>query len=371
MLADRPGLAEAVYVVSTVLGLGLVVLVLTLLVRRWRAASPALRRLLWPVLAAGSATLLRDRRPRRRRPGVRLGCRESAPLLLVVCAGLRACRVPLRDPAEPSRAILADGARAWASRPPRRSRTRSRRRCATRPSRSRTASIPPAASAVPAGWTPRADPCRSRRRRPGRAVQRLEQGGRSVAAVTLRRLALRGARARGGSDRRRRPRALERAPPGRAPRRDQARGSARADGSEPALERRHGRPDLKVQRRHARGERLRTEDELRGKFFWEVFIDPEEREAMIARFMAAGPDYAAERVREHLHERSRRAARHLLAQRAGARRGGPRRQHRRGRPRHHRAQAARAGGGAPPQTSSTRSLTRSRAFSSRSTPRGS
>jgi PAS domain S-box-containing protein len=30
-----------------------------------------------------------------------------------------------------------------------------------------------------------------------------------------------------------------------------------------------------------------------GKFFWEVFIDPEEREDMVARFAAAGPDFPA------------------------------------------------------------------------------
>jgi PAS domain S-box-containing protein len=33
------------------------------------------------------------------------------------------------------------------------------------------------------------------------------------------------------------------------------------------------------------------DDEVRGRLFWEVFIDPDEREAMIARFRAAAPDH--------------------------------------------------------------------------------
>ena len=34
-----------------------------------------------------------------------------------------------------------------------------------------------------------------------------------------------------------------------------------------------------------------SEEEVRGKYFWDVFIDPEEREEMIARFRAAAPDF--------------------------------------------------------------------------------
>jgi PAS domain S-box-containing protein len=57
-VVDSPGLADAVDLATTLAGLAIIVVVLTLLVRRWRAATPALRRLLWPVLAAGSATLV-------------------------------------------------------------------------------------------------------------------------------------------------------------------------------------------------------------------------------------------------------------------------------------------------------------------------
>jgi PAS domain S-box-containing protein len=35
------------------------------------------------------------------------------------------------------------------------------------------------------------------------------------------------------------------------------------------------------------------EEELRGKFFWDVFIDPEERDEMVARFRAAAPHFPA------------------------------------------------------------------------------
>ena len=34
-----------------------------------------------------------------------------------------------------------------------------------------------------------------------------------------------------------------------------------------------------------------TEDEVRGRYFWDVFIDDSEREAMVARFRAASPDF--------------------------------------------------------------------------------
>ena len=44
---------------------------------------------------------------------------------------------------------------------------------------------------------------------------------------------------------------------------------------------------------------------------------PDEREAMMARFRAAAPEHRAGRVREHLHERPRRAAFDHLARRAG------------------------------------------------------
>ncbi|HSF61531.1 MAG TPA: PAS domain S-box protein [Gaiellaceae bacterium] len=57
-IADIPGAAAALDVFTTVCGLALIGIVVTILVRRWRSASPALRRLLRPVIGAGIATLL-------------------------------------------------------------------------------------------------------------------------------------------------------------------------------------------------------------------------------------------------------------------------------------------------------------------------
>jgi len=51
-------LGTALDVFTTFTGLGLIGLVVVILVRRWRRASRALRRLLWPVAGAGIATLL-------------------------------------------------------------------------------------------------------------------------------------------------------------------------------------------------------------------------------------------------------------------------------------------------------------------------
>ena len=41
------------------------------------------------------------------------------------------------------------------------------------------------------------------------------------------------------------------------------------------------------------------EDTVRGKYFWDVFIDAGEREAMRARFHEAAPEFPRCRVREH------------------------------------------------------------------------
>jgi PAS domain S-box-containing protein len=58
VVSERPGLGELFDSIGSLGGLVLVAIVLTILVRRWRSATPALRRLLWPVLLAGGATLV-------------------------------------------------------------------------------------------------------------------------------------------------------------------------------------------------------------------------------------------------------------------------------------------------------------------------
>jgi PAS domain S-box-containing protein len=57
-VADEPGAAEAVHELYHVGVIALIALVVARLVRRWRGASPALRRLAWPVLGAALASLL-------------------------------------------------------------------------------------------------------------------------------------------------------------------------------------------------------------------------------------------------------------------------------------------------------------------------
>ena len=58
LLTDAPAVADTARIVAAVGSVVLLVLVMGGLVRRLRAASPALRRLLWPVLTAAIATLV-------------------------------------------------------------------------------------------------------------------------------------------------------------------------------------------------------------------------------------------------------------------------------------------------------------------------
>ena len=58
VVAERPGLGAFFDLLVTIFGLGLIGLIVAILVRRWRSASPALRRLLRPVIGAGVATLV-------------------------------------------------------------------------------------------------------------------------------------------------------------------------------------------------------------------------------------------------------------------------------------------------------------------------
>jgi PAS domain S-box-containing protein len=57
-VADVSDAGDVLDAVATSAGLVLIAIVVTVLIRRWRAASPALRRVLWPVAGAGLAALL-------------------------------------------------------------------------------------------------------------------------------------------------------------------------------------------------------------------------------------------------------------------------------------------------------------------------
>ncbi|MGH3110492.1 MAG: PAS domain-containing sensor histidine kinase [Gaiellaceae bacterium] len=291
VIANRPGLAEAMYVVSTVVGLGLIVLVLTLVVRRWRKASPALRRLLWPVLAAASAALatigaaiiadqvsdvagravslllvvslasvplaflagiLRSRLARASVTQLVVGLQEGTPLAQALGNALGDPSVEIAYHLDPASGIGGPG---W----------------------------------VDAEGRPVPEPAPA----PGRAVQRIEQSGRQVAAVTYdvslceepelveavtaaAGLALSNERLQ-------------------AELRAQARLAGALAETAPSLLSNvdtDGRM-LKVNAATVEASGYAHEDELRGRFFWDVFIDPEEREAMVGRFKAAAPDFAA------------------------------------------------------------------------------
>jgi PAS domain S-box-containing protein len=58
VIVDRPGIGAAFDVLGSLIGLVLIGLVVAILIRRWRGATPALRRSLWPVAGAGIVTLL-------------------------------------------------------------------------------------------------------------------------------------------------------------------------------------------------------------------------------------------------------------------------------------------------------------------------
>ena len=58
VVLERPGLGAAFDALGSVIGLVFIGIVVTTLIRRWRAATPALRRSLWPVAGAGILTLV-------------------------------------------------------------------------------------------------------------------------------------------------------------------------------------------------------------------------------------------------------------------------------------------------------------------------
>jgi PAS domain S-box-containing protein len=58
VVSDRPGLADLANAIWTVVAIGLIGTVVTLLVRNWQRATPARRRVLRPVLWTGSAALV-------------------------------------------------------------------------------------------------------------------------------------------------------------------------------------------------------------------------------------------------------------------------------------------------------------------------
>ena len=288
-VADLPGLAQAVYVVATLVGLGLVALVLTLLVRRWRAATPALRTLLWPVMAAGSATLfavglvvIADQVSDQAAIGASLiliACLASVPIAFLM--GILRSRLARSSLSElvvrlqagtPVRDAIAGALRD--------------------PSVEIAYRLDPDRGVSGHGWVDAegrrvSEPAPA----PGRALYHIEQGGRTVATVTYDQslceepeLVDAVTAAAGLALTNERLHAELRA--------EIALTSALAETSPALLSNvdTQGRL-LKVNRATLRASGYRREEDLLGRFFWDVFINAEEREAMKARFEAAAPHF--------------------------------------------------------------------------------
>src|SRR5262249_39690453 len=56
-VVDKPGLGDALNTTATLVGVALAVAIGYFLIRRWRAATPALRKTMWPVLLAVAGLL--------------------------------------------------------------------------------------------------------------------------------------------------------------------------------------------------------------------------------------------------------------------------------------------------------------------------
>jgi PAS domain S-box-containing protein len=290
VVAEYPGIARAVEAATTVCALAVIALSLGLLVRRWRAASPALRRLLWPVLAAGSATLfaiglvviadefsdsvaeagslllvlsfacvpiaflvgiLRTTFARASVTDLLLGLQAGTPLREALAVALRDPSVEIAYRLDPRRGVGGEG---WVD------------------AEGRRVAEPVASSE--------------------RAVKHVDLGGVGAAAVaydvslteepelveavtTAAGLALQNERLQ-------------------AELRAEIRLAGALAETVPSLLTNvdtEGRI-IRFNEATLRASGYSDEDEVRGRYFWDVFIAPEEREAMIGRFAAAAPDFA-------------------------------------------------------------------------------
>ncbi len=289
VITERPGVASFAGFVASFGGLVLIVLAAVALVRKWRGASPALRRLLLPVLATGSATffsiglvvvadqvydpatdalfvlflasfttvplaflfgILRMRLARSSVTDVVLALQGGAPVQTALSDALRDPALEVLYRLDPQRGL---GGAGWVDRE---------------------------GHQVP---EPKADELR--------ALRLVELGGEPVAAivydVTLEGEpelvdAVTAAAALAFHNER-----LQ------AELRAEIRlAGALADTTPGLLSNvdRQGRI-LKLNLATLKASGYSTDDELRGKYFWDVFIDPDEREEMIARFRAAAPDF--------------------------------------------------------------------------------
>ena len=284
-LADQGGIGTGLDVVATVGGLVLIAVVVGALARRWRRASPALRRLAWPVLGAGIAALLSiglvivaDR------------ISESARDALQVLFFLAFSAVPvaflfgvLRT--RLARSSVSEVVVALEAGTPLRDAIA---RALNDPSlevvyRLDTGDwIDPSGRRVP-------DPAESA----GRKVTTVTRDGQPVAALIH------------DASLAEEPELIDAitAAAGLSLHNERLQAELRAQvdlmetitRTTPSLLT-HVGTDGRIQALNLatlKASGYSEEDEVRGKYFWDVFIDESEREAMKARFAAAAPDYAA------------------------------------------------------------------------------
>jgi PAS domain S-box-containing protein len=289
VITDRPGVASFAGFVASVGGLVLIVLAAVVLVRKWRSASPALRRVMLPVLATGSATffsigmvvvadqvydpatdalfalflasfttvplaflfgILRMRLARSSVADVVMALQGGAPVQTALSDALRDPALKVLYRLDPQRGL---GGAGWVDRE---------------------------GHSVP---EPRADETR--------ALKPVELGGEPVAAI-LYDVSLESE-----------PELVEAvtAAASLAFHNERLQAELRAEirlagalaDTTPGLLSNvdtEGRI-LKLNFATLKASGYSTDDELRGKYFWDVFIDADEREEMIARFRAAAPDF--------------------------------------------------------------------------------
>jgi PAS domain S-box-containing protein len=284
-VVDAPRLADALDALESVVAVGLAVLLVGLLARRWRRAAPALRRLLWPVLVTGGAAIVilvvdsvvtavasADASDR------------IAPLFFVTFAAVPAAflfgvlRTKLaQSSATDVMAALESGT----------------------PLQEALVGALGDPTLEIAYWSPERDAwvdAEGRRRdepgsAPGRSVTMVERDAQRVAAI-VHDSALDGE-----------PQLVESvaAAAGMSLQNERLKAELHAQyafletvaNTAPSLLVVVG-TDGRIQNQNAAtvvASGYDDEEQVRGQYFWDVFIDPREREAMIARFEAAAPDF--------------------------------------------------------------------------------
>jgi PAS domain S-box-containing protein len=289
LVSEQPGIVTFTNLAASIGSLVLIGLAAVVLLRHWRAATPALRRLLWPVLAAGSATffsiglvVIADRFSDTATEALQLLFLVSfATVPLAFLFGILRTRL--------ARSSVADVVVALQGGAPVREALANVLRD---PSLEVLYRLDPRRGLGGAGWVdreghdvpePEADETR--------ALKLVELGGEPVAAILFD-VSL--------ADE---PELVDAvtAAAGLAFHNERLQAELRAEirlagvlaDTTPGLLSNvdtEGRI-LKLNLATLKASGYSSDEELRGKHFWDVFIDPKEREEMIARFRAAAPDF--------------------------------------------------------------------------------